>query len=124
MVAKFAFRFTSPNFGIAIAARIPMMRQTIISSISVKPRLREFMAGSGGRSGTHTENSPCARYMKGNDNASAVPDVTPDAAASYTIGRQVTHTLLPRFAALCRTLQSRTLMHRGDAAIRLSFPAN
>src|SRR5690242_1052862 len=35
--AAYAFCFVLANFGIAIAARIPMMTTTISSSISVKP---------------------------------------------------------------------------------------
>ena len=36
----FAFSWNRRKFGIAIAARIPMMATTIISSMSVKPLLR------------------------------------------------------------------------------------
>src|SRR5689334_11777655 len=35
--ARYAFSFVLANFGIAIAARIPMITTTIRSSISVKP---------------------------------------------------------------------------------------
>ena len=35
--ARYAFSFVLANFGIAIAARMPMMTTTIRSSISVKP---------------------------------------------------------------------------------------
>src|SRR5580765_3863813 len=37
MEARYAFSFVLANFGIAIAARIPMITTTIRSSISVKP---------------------------------------------------------------------------------------
>jgi hypothetical protein len=36
-----AFSWNRRKFGIAMAARIPMMATTIISSMSVKPPLRE-----------------------------------------------------------------------------------
>src|SRR5882672_2015591 len=48
MDAMYAFSFVLANFGIAIAARMPMMTTTINSSISVKP-LRLI------------SNSPCGR---------------------------------------------------------------
>src|SRR5437867_3823749 len=37
IVARYAFSFVLANFGIAIAARMPMMTTTIRSSIRVKP---------------------------------------------------------------------------------------
>src|SRR6476620_8071108 len=37
IAAMYAFSFVFANFGIAIAARIPMMTTTIRSSMSVKP---------------------------------------------------------------------------------------
>src|SRR5467141_143623 len=39
IVARYAFSFVLANFGIAIAARMPMMTTTIRSSIRVKPFL-------------------------------------------------------------------------------------
>ncbi len=36
-------RMSSANFGIAIAAKIPMMATTIINSISVKPDFLDFV---------------------------------------------------------------------------------
>src|SRR6476660_4448692 len=45
--ARYAFSFVLANFGIAIAARMPMITTTIRSSISVKPLRRLlFMSGS------------------------------------------------------------------------------
>src|SRR5687767_9757364 len=41
IAAMYAFSFVFANFGIAIAARMPMMTTTIRSSISVKPFLAE-----------------------------------------------------------------------------------
>ena len=46
MLASTAFSFVFANFGIAIAARMPMMTTTISSSIRVKP-LRFNIASSG-----------------------------------------------------------------------------
>src|SRR3974377_2238536 len=42
MDAMYAFSFVLANFGIAIAARMPMMTTTIRSSISVKPFLLDM----------------------------------------------------------------------------------
>ena len=42
MDAMYAFSFVLANFGIAIAARMPMMTTTIRSSISVKPFLLDI----------------------------------------------------------------------------------
>jgi hypothetical protein len=42
--ATYAFSFVFANFGIAIAARMPMMTTTMRSSISVKPFLRDMGA--------------------------------------------------------------------------------
>src|ERR1019366_4226139 len=44
--AMYAFSFVLANFGIAIAARMPMMTTTIRSSIRVKPFLVLVMRGS------------------------------------------------------------------------------
>ena len=41
MAAKFALPLVFMNFGIAIAARMPMITTTIKSSMSVKPRRDE-----------------------------------------------------------------------------------
>src|ERR1035437_2169142 len=41
--ATYAFSFVLANFGIAIAARMPMMTTTINSSIRVKPFLLDIM---------------------------------------------------------------------------------
>src|SRR3954463_9938265 len=46
IAATYALSFVLANFGIAIAARIPMMTTTIRSSISVKPFLLVFMGES------------------------------------------------------------------------------
>src|SRR6185503_2777760 len=43
IAATYALSFVFANFGIAIAARIPMMTTTIRSSMSVKPFLLFFM---------------------------------------------------------------------------------
>ena len=44
MAVTYAFSFVSENFGIAIAAKMPMMTTTIRSSIRVKPlRVRVVM---------------------------------------------------------------------------------
>src|SRR5688500_4873044 len=49
MDVKYAFVFEFPNFGIAIAASIPMMTMTISSSMSVKPfRFMTLSFESGG----------------------------------------------------------------------------
>src|SRR4030081_558933 len=51
-VARYAFSFVFANFGIAIAARMPMITTTISNSISVKPlRAEVFMSAlvRGGR---------------------------------------------------------------------------
>src|SRR5213596_2516254 len=50
--ARYAFSFVFANFGIAIAARIPMITTTINSSISVKPlrftaNLQDWDTGKG-----------------------------------------------------------------------------
>src|SRR5437868_3809590 len=45
MLASTAFSFVLANFGIAIAARMPMMTTTINSSIRVKP-LRVYMSSA------------------------------------------------------------------------------
>src|SRR4029078_10867777 len=53
MAVTYAFDFVFANFGIAIAARMPIMTTTISSSISVKP-LRVILSpwrGNGGRRG-------------------------------------------------------------------------
>src|ERR1700716_34949 len=42
IAAVYAFVFVLANFGIAIAARMPMITTTISSSMSVKPFLTEF----------------------------------------------------------------------------------
>src|SRR5689334_10163858 len=48
IAAMYAFSFVFANFGIAIAARIPMMTTTISSSMSVKPlRVLRSMEVSG-----------------------------------------------------------------------------
>src|SRR6476469_10573048 len=48
--ARYAFSFVLAHFGIAIAARMPMMTTTIRSSISVKPlRFVRIVLGSWGR---------------------------------------------------------------------------
>src|SRR4030095_5991816 len=47
--ARYAFSFVFANFGIAIAARIPMITTTIRSSISVKPFRLFLMAVSFGQ---------------------------------------------------------------------------
>src|ERR1019366_9165901 len=44
--AMYAFSFVLANFGIAIAARMPMMTTTISNSIRVKPFLSRSMSGS------------------------------------------------------------------------------
>ena len=44
MVAVKAFSFVPENFGMAIAAKIPMITTTIINSINVKPR--RFIGGA------------------------------------------------------------------------------
>src|SRR5206468_10904395 len=44
--ARYAFSFVLANFGIAIAARMPMMTTTIKSSINVKPFLFFTIVGS------------------------------------------------------------------------------
>src|SRR3954463_8106617 len=46
MLARIAFSFVLANFGIAIAARMPMITTTINSSIRVKP-LRFILAPEG-----------------------------------------------------------------------------
>src|SRR6476469_4956288 len=45
IAAVYAFVFVFANFGIAIAARMPMITTTIRSSISVKPRRVELFMG-------------------------------------------------------------------------------
>src|SRR4051794_15195345 len=45
IAAMYAFDLVFANFGIAIAARMPMMTTTIRSSIRVKPRRVRFIMG-------------------------------------------------------------------------------
>src|ERR1700704_3236300 len=58
IAAVYAFVFVLANFGIAIAARMPMITTTISSSMSVKPFLTEiFIIGhrTGGRCAAEEE---------------------------------------------------------------------
>src|SRR4026209_2987712 len=92
MLARYAFSLVLANFGIAIAARMPMITTTIRSSIRVKPFLLLIMrlAPRGGcrpkakgvpaRSGSqcHYSQAPCQHVR---------PSLTRCAARLYTVLR-------------------------------------
>ncbi len=71
MAVRYAFCFVSANFGIAMAAKMPMMTTTISSSISVKPFRVRFMLlseyGRGVRSRGRTAFRPLLKQRLGQD---------------------------------------------------------
>src|SRR5689334_5621909 len=65
MAVMYAFDFVLANFGIAIAARIPMITTTIRSSIRVKPRRVVRMLGLGLRVDAPRWEGECGAYFVG-----------------------------------------------------------
>ena len=82
MAVTYAFDFVFANFGIAIAARMPMITTTINSSIRVKP-LRSFSIVSvpdemvhGTRGGCHMTKATTGPSMANNRHIVELPSVT------------------------------------------------
>src|SRR5687767_11436341 len=108
IAVMYAFSFVLANFGIAMAARMPMMTTTIRSSISVKPfRFRTMCSPDlEGSSGSCVQP---ARYLAmGRPDGSALPSHL--AQATYAISGRFDRSV--RYCALHYYLQSARVTDR------------